>query len=250
MSVELADPKVQQALVRAAVYETLAMGFTYPVDEGIGRLAQVGELAIAEAGALSPVLPGLIHAAVEAIAAEDTVELASEHQRLFSGEVLATPYETEYETDPFAKSRQLADIAGFYKAWGVEISDERRNMADFIGTQLEFMSLLCRKEANAHQNGWPDRVDLSTQAQFAFLESHLGRWADLFCREVRRKIRPGPGEAYRLVTALLESFVALEVAFMGAKPIVLRHRMIGLSDAEPMECDPKVAGPQPDVHAD
>lgn len=246
MSVELADPKVEAALLRSAVYEVLAMGFAYPVAEGIGRLAQVGELAIAEAAALSPSLPDTIHAAVEAIAAEDIVELAAEHQRLFSGNVLATPYETEYETDPFAKSRQLADISGFYKAWGVELSEDRKTMADFVGTQLEFMSLLCRKEANALHNGWSDKVELSTGAQFAFLESHLGRWVDLFVREVRRKVSPGAGDAYRLMAALLEAFTALELAYTGAHPTVLKHRMIALSDAEPMQCDPKVAGPQPD----
>lgn len=246
MSVELADPKVERSLLRSAVYEVLAMGFAYPVPEGVGRLATVGELAIAEAGALSPTLPNLIHAAVEAVASADVVELAAEHQRLFSGEVLATPYETEYETDPFAKSRQLADISGFYKAWGVELSETHKNMADFVGTQLEFMSLLCRKEANALQNGWADKAALSGDAQFSFLESHLGRWTDLFCREVRRKVRSGSGDAYRLMVALLEGYVALELAYTGAHPTVLKHRMIGLSDAEPMQCDPKVAGPQPD----
>lgn len=93
---------------------------------------------------------------------------------------------------------------------------------------------------------WVDKAKLSAGAQFSFLESHLGRWTDLFCREVRRKVRPGPGDAYRLMVALLEGYVALELAYTGAQPTVLKHRMIALSDAEPMQCDPKVAGPQPD----
>lgn len=244
MSVSAIDERVQAPLVRAALYETLAMGFAYPSPDTLERLRQVAELATVEMARSAPALARLLEDVLGAVAGVDAAELAGEHSRLFSGQVVATPYETEYETDPFAKARQMADISGFYEAWGVELSEERRTMADFIGTQTEFMALLCRKEAYALQNGWEDKVTLSIEAESAFLGSHLGRWFEIFSSTVEAGAHRVNGALFVALARLLRGFVAVELTAFGLDPRRLTRRMV--SDGKLPECDPHVVGELPE----
>jgi DMSO reductase family type II enzyme chaperone len=243
VSVDLTDPAVHQALLRAGVYDILAMGFAYPQAESLGRLLEESVLISAETATSAPAIAGPVEALASAVSAADVGALAGEHSRLFSGEVVCSPYETEYETDPFAKSRQLADISGFYHAFGMEVSHERRVMADFIGIETEFMSILCRKEAHAAMNGWDDKAALSSDAQRTFFESHLGRWFQVFCTEL--KVRTS-ADVYLKLADLLRGFLGMEMAFLGASPRVLSRRMVSASDSQRPDCDPRVVTPIPE----
>jgi TorA maturation chaperone TorD len=60
-----------------------------------------------------------------------------------------SPYETSHvKGDAFATSQLLADLAGFYRAFGVDLAD-RRERQDHVAVQLEFLALLAAKEARA-----------------------------------------------------------------------------------------------------
>lgn len=243
MSIDTSDPAIQAPLIRAALYDVLSLGFAYPDDESLLRLRQTAELIQAEAAEALGDAGALVTGVAEAAWAGDPVGFAGEHSRLFSGEVLCTPYETEYETDPFAKSRQLADIAGFYHAWGVDLSEERRTMADFIGTETEYLALLCRKEANARSKGWDEEAAMAVDAQGAFLAAHLGRWFEIFADQVEVAARPGPGDLYRAAASLLRAVVGAELVARGLDPTRLTRRMV--SDGALPACDPKVVGDVP-----
>lgn len=243
MSSTLSDPRVQSSLVRAAVYQVLSMGLAYPDTESLLRLRQVADLAVEESEGLGEAVRGALERVASAAWEAEAIGAAGEHSRLFSGEVLCTPYETEYETDPFAKSRQLADISGFYLAWGVELSEEHRTMPDFIGTQAEYMSLLCGKEAHAVDQGWEDKAAISADAQSAFLAAHLGRWFEVLADQVVVAARPGVGDLYRNLAVLLKAFVAAELAARQLDPRRLTRRMV--SDGQLPVCDPKVVGDIP-----
>ena len=243
MTIDLTNPAVHQTLLRAGVYDTLAMGFAYPEQQGLSRLAEVSALVSAEVEAGAPGLVASIDMVAAAAQDVDITSLASEHSRLFSGEVVCSPYETEYETDPFAKSRQLADISGFYQAFGMDISHERRVMADFVGIETEFMAILCRKEAHAVMNEWGDRQEISLDAQRAFVESHLGRWYQVFCTQLRVNAR---SDLYLGLADLLRAFLGMEVAALGATPRPLQRRMLSASDSQRPNCDPRVVQPIPE----
>src|SRR5690606_35900112 len=75
---------------------------------------------------------------------------------------------------------QLADIAGFYAAFGLRVSRLHQTTPDEIGTELEFMALLTRKEAYAALREWPEHQAVARDAGQRFLESHLGRWSGAF----------------------------------------------------------------------
>jgi len=240
------EPGVLRPLLRSFVYEVLSLGFAYPEQGVIERLrellAQARDPAL-RAGAPAERLDGLRRH----LARVDRPDLESCHNALFSGSVACPAHETEYESDAFAKTHQLADVAGFYRAFGLEVSGARPTMPDFIATELEFMSLLCRKEALAVSRGWAEQAAVTAQAEADFLRDHLGRWVGALCGGIRRETadRPGAATFYRALAELCRLFVESEVTTFGVNPARLERQMTGASDAESAACgvDPGAAGP-------
>ncbi len=71
---------------------------------------------------------------------------------------------------------EMADVAGFYKAFGVEV-DPSGVRADHIAAELEFMNLLAVKESVAlQQEGEGEHAHVCRDASRTFLRDHLGRW--------------------------------------------------------------------------
>ena len=58
------------------------------------------------------------------------------------------PYETEYHpsSEPFFRSQEMADVAGFYRAFGLETAQAARERPDYLGLELEFMAFLLLKK--------------------------------------------------------------------------------------------------------
>ena len=60
------------------------------------------------------------------------------------------PYETEYgQAHIFEKSQSLADIAGFYQAFGVDLAPDLNDRLDHISVELEFMQRVSQREVRA-----------------------------------------------------------------------------------------------------
>ncbi len=90
-------------------------------------------------------------------------------------------YETEYGLPhEFRQSQELADIAGFYQAFGFQIGGRCRERPDHLAVEFEYMHLLCLKEAKALSSGGHEEARLCMDAQRSFLKDHLGAWIGLF----------------------------------------------------------------------
>ncbi|MBM4414777.1 MAG: hypothetical protein FJ035_00575 [Chloroflexi bacterium] len=233
----LQDRVVQRVLGRSAVYEALALGLTYPSEASLerlaGLLADLDEHDVVRAYGLAPRLAAI----AEARAAALVPDLQLEHNRLFQGQVLCSPHETEYERDTFAKAAQLADIAGFYNAWGLQTADARRTMPDYIGTELEFLAVVTRREAYAALRGWGDRRALASESTQAFLQTHPGRWVNAFATDLRDAAADNAaGRFFAAVARLLEQFVVMDIAAAGVLPAPLTARIPRPQDDEPMVC--------------
>jgi len=142
--------------------------------------------------------------------ASNSDALVAEYTRLFLKGV-CSPYETSYDVrKENVKTHDLADIAGFYAAFGIKPQGE---LPDHIVSELEFMSLLCLKEVYALSHKRQDEASICAETQRKFIKEHLGLWLSLFCRRVRENARL---PIYPAFADLIRKFVMLDASFLGA----------------------------------
>lgn len=159
------------ALRRAQMYAFLSQVFLYPRENWLGDLAAMETIL----QALDLKLDRDIMEINMGLTLED---LQAEHRRVF-GLVGSQCYETEFGLPhEFRQSQELADLAGFYQAFGFRMGGKVRERPDHIAVELEFMYLLCLKEAYAAMHATPEKVEICREAQGAFLRDHLGSWIE------------------------------------------------------------------------
>jgi len=131
----------------------------------------------------------------EALAALERLEKACRRERgALPGEFTrlflqnrVPPYETSYlPKGSTGHVRQLADIAGFYRAFGFRVQGEK---PDHLGAELEFMALLCIKEAHARLAGRQKGAETCAQARRMFWQEHLGTWLGPYRRRLEEEAR-------------------------------------------------------------
>jgi TorA maturation chaperone TorD len=165
--------------------------------------------------------------------------IAAEHVRVF-GLVNCRecpPYETEYCTvdDAFYRSQQMADVAGFYRAFGVEPT-RLSERPDHLVQELEFEALLLLKKRMALEAA---RVDPSAEqkagvcqdARAKFFKDHVSWWLPSLAVALRRKAQQG---FYSELGRILAAFAPVERARLGvaAPPLPLVASVV----AEPEGC--------------
>jgi TorA maturation chaperone TorD len=227
------DTQVEQALGRAAVYRVLAGAFVHPTPARLTELALTAATAAAAAGGrLRDKLARFAIAASEA----DAAALGDEHVFLFGRQVRCSPYESAYSgLSPFGdKTARLADVAGFYTAFGLAPAAAQPDMEDHVGAELEFMSALALKEAWALAEGEAGALEVTRAAATKFLTDHLGRWAAAFAAAVEAAT---PLPFYTAAASLLAAWVDAEIAALGASPSrVTGPDDVAADDAEPFSC--------------
>jgi DMSO reductase family type II enzyme chaperone len=116
---------------------------------------------------------------------------------------------------------EMADVAGFYKAFGVEVGSSGPR-PDHITAELEFMNLLAVKEGIALQEeGGREHAEICRNASRAFLRDHLGRWAPRLGERLEAR---ADDPVYRRAGTLLGTFVAFDAASIDAANAPL-HRV-------------------------
>jgi DMSO reductase family type II enzyme chaperone len=139
--------------------------------------------------------------------ANDLERLRGAHTRLIGHcpRAGATPYETEWtgSAGEILQYHLLADLCGFYEAFGLALAPECDERADHLALELCFLGFLCVKEAHAEEQS--AELDLVRAAQCSFLEQHLLAWAPAFCARVEREDEAGfHGRAARHLASFLE----------------------------------------------
>ncbi len=238
-------PELYEALARSAVYVALGLGFA-PPDRG-----EVGDRLASREGS---------EALAEALAAAGTSELAGAARqlsarppdtgtyRLLFGHTArgaVPPYGAEFGSDTlFQQPQRLADLAGFYAAFGMRVDPAEHERVDHVRCQLEFLAFLARKEAYEieHQvapearqcTAEDDWLEEIRKAERLFLREHLGRFAPAFGERLRQE---DPDGFYGALGAVLRGFVEAECRRLGvaAGPdnLVLRPNE---DDGAPMLC--------------
>ena len=127
--------------------------------------------------------------------------------------------EIEYgdlKADPLFQPHRLADLAAFYRAFGLEIAPDAGERHDHLGLELEFLCVLAAKDAYALEFQL-DAADhaLCREAQRKFLREHLGRWTPAFAR---RLAAATPEPALRSLAEFTRAFVESECHGFGVAP--------------------------------
>ncbi len=231
---------VPDALGRAAVYGVLATAFDRPTPERVQSLRARADAA-ARGARTSADVRGALRRLRDSAAAADVGALAAEHATLFDGPVRCSPYEGAWGPQQMSgKSAQLADVAGFYAAFGLAPTSWNAELEDHVAVECEFAAALALKEAHALAAGRDEAVAVTRGAATAFLRDHLGRWGQGFAEELARQAGT---PVYKDAAALLAAWLDAEMARLGVTPA----RVTGANAAEeaPLACPmalPEAAG--------
>jgi TorA maturation chaperone TorD len=138
--------------------------------------------------------------------------LLVEYTRLFGTDLVCPHYEADYvAAGSFRLAQVLADVTGFYAAFGVRVSDIAHERPDHIVVELDFMNFLATREAHAAGQGQSEKARLCRQAQRLFFERHLGRWAIVFSGNFGAAARL---DFYLRLRRLLETLLVAEAEYL------------------------------------
>ncbi len=143
----------------------------------------------------------------EVVTATTVDELHKHYSELFVGRRDCRLDESEYDKSIFNRYQRLADVAGFYRAFGFHVSKESGQRADFIGTELEFMQVLLLKRVYAEEHGWTTETQTCVSAENTFIREHLEWWVTLMCENIRKEQTCA---FYTSLTNFLDHFVRTE----------------------------------------
>ena len=208
-----------ESFAMAALYRLVALGFAYPdraqrkqVDAMLGEIREA-----ARAGALPPRLASSLGAFSRAWRITPCHALEAEYSRLFLATARVPLREggfgdgLRFAGQPF----DIADLNGFYAAFGFELTEEAPSPPDYLGTETEFMSLLHLKKAVTLGRHEREHARIVDRAMARFLTEHLGRWVDSLGGALQEAIAAAP---YARLGALLREAVAADCARLKARP--------------------------------
>lgn len=221
------NDEITSLIRRAALLRLLAAGFLYPDAEFKQRLLQdIAAMPADDAPALAALERAWAVADEESLKAQSghpwpaplasVLSATDEYSRLFIGGDAVVLHETTYSGT--GRSAELADINGFYLAFGFDLRAGQHEVADHLGMELEFYSLLLLKQAYALEQDWQDKFEITRDAAKAFLADHLGRWIDkVHERAIERQAAP----IYRILFEAIAAAVQRECQAFAVRPAPL-----------------------------
>ncbi|GEM_PF-4102609 len=160
--------------IRALIYKLVSVGFLYPDEEWQKRMSGlIREFYQMENHShtldfennITGINKILLSFSVDKKVLE---ELQAEHFRLFGPDPLC-PLEISHWTkgsNIFMQPRQMAEMAGFYKAFGLDMSENLE--VDNLSVAFEFLSYLCLKLLNALNKCDDDNAEITEKAIDSF----------------------------------------------------------------------------------
>lgn len=124
------------------------------------------------------------------------------------------PYESVYrEPEGRPTGWLLAHVESEYAAAGFALSPTLGELPDHVAVEMEFMALLCGREAQAWEKRIPSQGGQAVRRQKAFLDSHLALWFPEFARQV---MDVDSGGAYAVVGEGAQAFITHDRDLLGA----------------------------------
>lgn len=215
---------VGNLLARSAMYQILSSCFLYPVEKNLGALKNPDfqeyskDLVRCYEGLDSGEELKRYLNEVQGAYSNTSVEALQRIYNRIVGHTISKEcplYETQYgAAHVFQQVHELGDIQGFYKAFGLDVSDVERERCDHVSVELEFMHFLLYKQAYALENHGEEKAQICIDAQKKFLKEHVGKWVPLFAILFGRKAEEG---FYYVLSALTKEFLRLEMKLLDVK---------------------------------
>ncbi|GJL56829.1 MAG: hypothetical protein NPIRA02_39610 [Nitrospirales bacterium] len=233
-------PSVERALARSKLYLLLSWSYLFPEDDEFLEYLQSGEFVEDGRAALENLNKALeghddpeSRESLQAISRHlDAIEewvnsegsnwnlqdLRDDHRRVFSNVISldCPPYETLFGNDHvFGQSYTMGDIAGFYSAFGLQLSSDIHERIDHLSVELEFLHYLAYKESYALIHDGPEKLKTVVDAEKRFVKEHVGRWVPLFSGMLKRKADFG---FYKALADFTSDWVDFEVKYLAVSP--------------------------------
>ena len=190
------DPvsRMNEALAKAVIYRTFSIAFQEPTRERLRDMGAfdgfslfVEALRCVETPEGTGTLDGAVRP-LTAVPVGDVDALARQYWRVFGHTTrgLVCACETEFGDDnKFQQPQQLADIAGYYLAFGLTPPSASEARLDHVACECEFLEFLNRKQArllamDLDGEGDQETLDVTAQAERTFLRDHLGHFGRAF----------------------------------------------------------------------
>ncbi len=212
---------------RSALYSFVSALFSYPKTERFALLfdgdyrTRIRAACETLDGDHKPGTKGLVDAA-DLIVRSLPENLGAAEQAFIDvfGHTLSkktAPYELEHlhTKEVYHLTQKLADINGFYRAFGLEI--ETRERADHIAVQAEFLAYLIMKEIHASRTtDSEENVMISREAQMHFWRDHFGWWVKGFCQTLYEQANV---QLYQDAAHFLGRFIEIEASYLELEPV-------------------------------
>ncbi|MBI2470060.1 MAG: molecular chaperone TorD family protein [Planctomycetes bacterium] len=208
-------------LTRSAMYQILSASFLYPEEKNLSILKSsnflehVKDLTLCYADIDNGVaLQSCLNEVRELYGNTNIGDLQKIYMRIV-GHTMSKEcplYETQFgAAHVYQQVHELGDIQGFYKAFGLDLSEIEKERCDHISVELEFMQFLLYKQAYALENHGGEKAQICLEAQKKFLKEHVGKWMPLFAVLFGRKAGDG---FYCALSALTKEFLRLEMKLL------------------------------------
>jgi DMSO reductase family type II enzyme chaperone len=191
-TVQSLQQRIDAAIARSFLHRLLAKLFEYPSAETWAWLNDGETINAIRFAAAALNLDAAAEKFLNTVCGSSFDSFLDAHLAAF-GHAARGPVpmnEIEYgdlKADPLFQPHRLADLAAFYRAFGLEVAPDASERQDHICLQLEFMSVLAAKEAFALEHQLDDEsLSICRVAQKNFLREHPGRWSLAFARRIER----------------------------------------------------------------
>ena len=233
------EHEINRASLRSAVYGMIAQALREPeADDNVDQsylqdILENTALPSEDIDVKTGLLAGLASSLGRLLEGEANGALDERRDQyfaLFGHAVRAAcpPYELEYgESDIPQQSRELADISGFYQAFGITLRGDAHERADHVTVECEFMGVLAAKSAYAIMNDDRGGAEIIDDAQRSFLADHPGRWLPALALRLQDA---DPDGFYGRLGELIEEFISLDCAEFGVEA---GHRFMELRPIDP-----------------
>ena len=168
------------------IYKILSLGLAYPEER---NWAMIDKHIMTVEGFLEDVISTRVDNFKKNLSKyqQKIEEIRADYLSIFDTGRKISPYETEYMSEKVSrKPFELADIAGFYTAFGFDVKEDIRNKEalDHISIELEFMAILSWKAVYAREMKQDENLRIVQDARMKFFKEHLANWTFFYCQQV------------------------------------------------------------------